>query len=309
MKLLILGGSGALSRRVAELALAGGCEIWTLTRGIRPLPEGVHALTADRAQDESVLAAVEGAGVQWDACIDCTAQTPEHARQDVEMIARYTDRFVVVSTDSVYDPRYKTVLQDESNEHYLTDGGYGATKRRMEEVFLRTGACLRWTIFRPGHIFGEGFQLGCFPEQSRQPDLLAQIRTGLPMRLVGGGEFLIHPIYVDDLAHALLDCVKNPDTYREIFCIGGMDVVQNAEYYRILGRLTGYPVMIEEIPLEGYLEAHPQYSGHLCQRSYDLTKLRTAGVRMPQVSLEEGLRRQVVWLEAQTASRTGQDAP
>ena len=117
------------------------------------------------------------------------------------------------------------------------------------------------------------------------------------MRLVGGGEFLIHPIYVDDLSNALLDCIDNPKTYREIFCIGGVDTVTNAEYYRILGRLTGHPVMIREIPLTGYLEAHPQYSGHLCHRSYDLTKLRSAGVCMPQVTLEEGLRRQIAWLD------------
>lgn len=297
MKLLILGGSGALSRRVAELALSQGHAVWTLTRGIRPLPEGVVSLRADRADDDAVRAVLAAAETRWDACIDCTAQTPENARQDVTVVARYTDRFVVVSTDSVYDPHFKTVPQDESNEHYLTDGGYGATKRLMEEVFLREGQHLRWTIFRPGHIFGEGFQLGCYPEQSRQPDLLSQIRTGKPMRLVGGGEFLIHPIYVDDLALALLDCVDNPKTYREIFCIGGVDTVTNAEYYRILGRLTGHPVTIWEIPLAGYLEAHPQYSGHLCHRSYDLTKLRSAGVRMPQVTLEEGLRRQVAWLD------------
>lgn len=297
MKLLILGGSGALSRRVAELALSQGHAVWTLTRGIHPLPTGVHSLTADRADDAAVLAALEGAQTRWDACVDCTGRTPESARQDVNVVARFTDRFVVVSTDSVYDPHFKTVPQDESNEHYLTDGGYGATKRLMEEVFLREGQHLRWTIFRPGHIFGEGFQLGCYPEQSRQPDLLSQIRTGKPMRLVGGGEFLIHPIYVDDLALALLSCIDNPKTYREIFCIGGVDTVPNAEYYRILGRLTGHPVTIWEIPLAGYLEAHPQYSGHLCHRSYDLTKLRSAGVRMPQVTLEEGLRRQVMWLE------------
>lgn len=296
MKLLILGGSGQLSGRVAELALQQKHEVWTLTRGVRPLPEGVHALTADRGDDEAVRAAVEAADVRWDACIDCTGRTPKSAGQCVEIISRFTKRFVVVSTDSVYHPAFKTVMQDESNEHYLTDGGYGATKRQMEEVFIASD--LTYTIFRPGHIFGEGFQLGCYPENSRQSDLLAQMRAGKPLRLVGGGEFLIHPIYVDDLAHAILDCIPRPSCFRQIFCIGGPDVVSNAEYYRTLGQIIGCEAEIQTIPLEGYLEAHPQYSGHLCQRSYDLTKLCSAGVRMPCVSLEEGLRRQVAWLDA-----------
>lgn len=290
-----MGGSGSLSRRVTELALSQENEVWTLTRGVHPLPEGVHALMADRSDDESVRAALEGAHTRWDACIDCTGRTPQSARQTVQIAGRFTARFIVVSTDSVYDPFRKDVPQDETNEHYLTDGGYGATKRLMEAVFEESG--VNCTIFRPGHIFGPGFQLGCYPEHTRQPDLLAHIREGQPLHLVGGGEFLIHPIYVDDLALALLDCIDKPAACRQVFCIGGVDVVTNAAYYHLIGQLIGCPVTVEEIPLAGYLEAHPQYSGHLCHRCYNLAKLCSAGVRMPTTTLEEGLRRQIAWLE------------
>lgn len=296
MNLLIMGGSGALSRRVAELALEAGHAVWTLTRGIHPLPEGVHALIADRSDDAAVLSALRAADVSFDACIDCTGRTPETARQDAAIVSRYTARFVVVSTDSVYDPFHKDVPQDESNEHYLTDGGYGATKRLMEETFI--ASAVNYTIFRPGHIFGPGFLLGCYPEHTRQPDLLAHIRAGKPLRLVGGGAFLIHPIYVDDLALALLDSIANPAAYRQVFCIGGVDVVTNADYYRLIGQIIDCPVTVEDVPLAGYLEAHPHYSGHLCHRSYDLTKMRAAGLRMPTTPLAEGLRLQIAALEA-----------
>lgn len=298
MKLLILGGSGQLSRRVAELALTQGHEVWTLTRGLRKLPEGVHSLVADRTDDATIRCAIEGANTRFNACLDCTVQNPAHAAQCVEIISRYTDRFVVVSTDSVYHPAYKQVPQNESNEHYLTDGGYGATKRLMEEAFIASG--LNYTIFRPGHIFGAGFQAGCYPENSRQADLLPQMRAGVPLRLVGGGEFLIHPIYVDDLALAILGSIDKPAAYRQIFCIGGAEVITNAEYYRTLGKILGVDVTIETIPLEGYLEAHPNFSGHLCNRCYDMTKLREAGIPVPVTSLEVGLRVQVEWLDAQS---------
>lgn len=296
MKLLILGGSGQLSGRAATLALAQGHEVWTLTRGQRPLPEGVHALAADRADDDALSAALEGANTRWDACVDCTAFDRHAADQCAVIVSRYTERFVVVSTDSVYDPNFKEVPQNESNEHYLHDGGYGASKRLMEEGYVASG--LNYTILRPGHIFGAGFQLGCYPEHSRQSDLLAHMRAGKPLRLVGGGEFLIHPIFVDDLALALLDCIDKPAAFRQIFCIGGPDTVTNADYFRLLGKIIGVDVTIENIPLAGYLAAHPQYSGHLCHRCYDLSKLQHAGVRMSCTSLEDGLREQVAWLEA-----------
>jgi hypothetical protein len=56
-------------------------------------------------------------------------------------------------------------------------------------------------------------------------------------------------------------------------------------------------VTIETISLEGYLEAHPQFSGHLCNRCYDMTKLRNAGICVPATSMEAGLREQVAWLD------------
>lgn len=298
MKLLIIGGSGQLSGRLAELALAQGHEVWAVTRRNKPLPAGVHPLTADRGDDAALRAALASAQTRWDAAIDCICMNAAHARQDITLLPDFTGRLAVVSTDSVYHPQHKTVPQTEIAACYMADGGYGHHKRLMEQTFEQEGASIAWTIFRPGHIFGPGFKLGCFPEHSRQDGLLAHIRADKPVRLVGGGRYLIHPIFVDDLALALLDCLPNASAHREIYCIGGPDVVTNAAYYVLLGEITGHPVNVETIPEEGYLAAHPEYSGHLCQRSYDLSKLCEAGVRMPSTTLREGLRQQIAWLDA-----------
>lgn len=299
MKLLIMGGSGQLSRRVAEMARDAGHDVWCLTRGNRPLPEGVYALTGDRSEDASIRRALEGAGMKWDAAIDCICMNARHAMQDVSILPGYTGRVAVVSTDSVYHPAHKRVPMTEEADAYMSDGGYGAKKREMEEVFLANRTAIRWTIFRPGHIFGPGFLLGCFPEQSRQADLLEHMRADRPLRLVGGGKLLIHPIFVDDMAQALLDCLDSPAAEGEIFCIGGPEALPNAAYYEIIGRIIGHPAIIQCVPMEGYLEAHPEYSGHLCQRCYDLGKMQRAGIPLPATPIEEGLRRHVAWLDRQ----------
>ena len=299
MRLLILGGSGQLSRRVAELAMDQVHQVWTVTRGRRPVPAGCTSLIADRSDDDALQRALAEADMHWDAAIDCICMNADNARQDLILLPAFTQRLAVVSTDSVYHPAHKTVPQSEDAPRYMDDGGYGANKRQMEEAFLADKTSLAWTIFRPGHIFGEGFLPGCFPEQSRQADLLSHMRADKPLRLVGGGAYLIHPIYVDDMALALLDCLDKKAAEGEIFCIGGPEAVPNRGYYEILGDLLGHPAKIEAIPEEGYLAAHPECSGHLCQRCYCLDKLRAAGVRMPDMPLREGLRRQVAWLDAQ----------
>lgn len=297
MKLLLIGGSGQLSGRLAQMALEQGHDVWTVTRGVRPLPDGVHSLVADREDADALHNALTAEDIRWDALLDCVCHTPHHAQVDLQAAAPFVNRMVIVSTDSVYSPYHKNVPQDEWAETYMADGGYGHNKRLMEQVFEVSEPQIRWTIFRPGHILGPGFWLGCFPEQSRQPDLLQQIRSGKPMRLVGGGAFLIHPIFVDDMAQAMLDCIDKPAAHREIFCIGGPEAVPNRRYYELIGKITGCPVTFEEIPLEGYLEAHPEYSGHLCHRCYTLEKMRNAGIPLPATTLEEGLRRHIRWLD------------
>lgn len=315
MRALIIGGSGGLSGELARQLLAGGHEVWTLTRGNRRLPIGVHSLFADRNDIEHLNAVLKDAtnfiqkkqekseekfSYSWDIVFDCICMNASQAKVDLEIVSHYAPRLIVVSTDSVYSPYHKKVLQGEDGV-FLEETGeesevsYGANKRRMELAFMdvmksstnpfRDGI----TIFRPGHIYGKKFKLGCFPENSRQDDLVKRIQRGEPMRLVGMGTYLIHPIYVGDLAETMIACSQNVKTYNEIFCVGGPERIENRTYYEIIGKLLGCEVRIEEIPLAGYLENHPEYSGHLCHRAYDLAKLEKTGISLPSTTLAEGL--------------------
>ena len=294
MELLILGGSGFVSSRLAEMALREGHDVWTVTRGLRPARTLAHPVTADRHDAAQLRSAL--AGLHFDACLDCICYTAQDAETDLAVLPEFTDRLVVISTDSVYDPHSKRNPQNEDGV-YLTDGGYGANKRLMEEALLRKPDVIRWTVFRPGHVFGEGSLPGCYPEETRNAAIPDRIRSGEPMRLVGGGHYLFQPIYADDLCRAMLGCIGLESTFGEIFCIGGPDVITNRQYYEMLADILGCPVRFETIDEEGYLEAHPAASGHLCQRVYDLSKLRASGIPMPATGLREGLSRQIRWLE------------
>lgn len=293
MNILIIGGSGGLSGCLARKALQNN-KVWTLTRGQRKLPDGVIPLVADRNSDDFEKV-IMSAGIVWDVVFDCICMNAAHAKQDLEIIKQVTDRLVVISTDSVYDPAKKDTPQKEDG-FFLEGDTYAGNKRAMEKVFLdyfekkKSQEGLNVTIYRPGHIYGPGFLLGCYPEHSRQKELPDLILQGKTLKLVASGIHLTQPIFVEDLADAMLDCVDKERTFNQIFCIGGPKAVENREYYRIIADLLGQKLRISEIPLEGYLEKYPQYDGHLCHRIYDMIKLREAGVKLPATSLEEGIR-------------------
>lgn len=71
----------------------------------------------------------------------------------------------------------------------------------------------------------------------------------------------------------------------------------NSGYYRILADILQVKPVFETVPEEGYLDAHPECSGHLCHRAYDLSALAGCGIRLPETHLWEGLTEQVRWLE------------
>lgn len=214
MKALIIGGSGGLSGMLASMAKET-YEVWALTRGKRPLGAGIIPLCADRDDREGFKKAILGAGVTWDVVFDCICMNERHAEQDLEVLPFVTSRLVVISTDSVYDPARKATPQAEDGFFVEEKGApeecsYAGNKRKMENVFLRYFSGegehrLNVTLFRPGHIYGPGFLLGCYPEHSRQKELPDLILAGQPLSLVTGGIHITQPVFVRDLARTMLD--------------------------------------------------------------------------------------------------------
>lgn len=298
MNVLVLGGSGFISRYVVQEAMAHGYETWYLTRGQRGEIPGAHALIADRNDHDAFTAAIRSAGCRFDAVLDCICFSAEQAREDLTVLPEWTDRLIVVSTDSVYHPEGKRVPQDENGAAYVTGESYGARKRQMEQTIMQE-CTLRWTMFRPPHMYGPGSELGCFPTHTRQKDLLAHLRAGKPIRLVDGGNYLIQPLYAGDLAKAMVAAIDNENTFNELFCIAGPDVVTNREYFEILGRILGLEVAFEDVDPVRHNASDEEACLYFLPRVYDLGKLERAGLPVPAVSLEDGLRQQAQYLISQ----------
>ena len=308
---LIIGGSGFLSGTVARAALAQGAAVWTVTRGQRPGVDGTVSIIADRndaaafnaAIGDAIADAIADAGnITWDLVVDCIAYAPTHTAQDLAVFRDRARHLIFVSTDFVYAPAQRRFPQNETDAVYLTEG-YGGGKRQAEEVLLHADAAtlgdLHWTVVRPGHIYGPGSQLGCLPLHSRDPQLLARLRAGEPITLVGGGHFLQQPIFVEDLAATILSLAGNAAAHGQILNVAGPDVIESRTYFTEIAAILGTPVDLRSTPVDAYLLAHPEAAPFLCHRFYDLSKLAALGAHMPATPLAEGLRRHVAWLDEQ----------
>lgn len=292
IRILIIGGSGFVSGTLARMAVEQGHRVTIVTRGQRPAPSGVDVLNVDRTDRAEFAKRIVALQMDWDLVVDAIPYTPDDARQDVEVFAGRTGRLAFISTDFVYDPNARKVPQAEHDAIFTTEG-YGGQKRLAEMVLEEIGGgSLPWTILRPSHIYGPGSLPGCLPLHGRDPLLVEAILQDRPLKLVGGGRFLQHPIFAPDLAEVILSAADatNADG---IFNVAGPDVVESRAYYQLLGRLYGKDVSIEEVPVAGFLKEFPEKAPFCCDRSYNLSALRASGLHLPATSLDNGLHRQL----------------
>ena len=291
--ILLIGGSGFVSGALARLAVTQGYQVSAITRGQHLLPDGVQSLIVDRHDPAAFEAAITGTGQTWDVVVECIGYAPEDLRQDIAVLRNRTRHFIFISTDFVYDPYHRLYPQPEETNHFWQDG-YGWKKRLSELELIETDTSpMPWTIIRPCYVYGPGSQLGTLPNHRRDQRLIERLKAGEPLRLVGGGHFLQHPIFVDDLAKVILSLANNEKAFGQVFNAAGPDLVEAADYFRIIARCLGVDLKVDEIRVSDYLAEHPEDAPSCCNRYFDLTKLRQIGAYVPNTPLELGLQAQV----------------
>ncbi len=291
MKICQIGGSGFVSGTLARIAMSAGHKVWAVTRGERPMPDGVRTITADRNERDAFAEAMAEVDERFDLVVDCIGYHEDDAKQDIAVFGDRCDHFVSISTDFVFDPAKRIFPTPATHEHFETALPYGRQKRLCERRFMDSD--MSWTVVRPCHIYGPGLAAGCLPMHSRDVDLIDKMRRGETRRMVGGGHFLQQPILAADLARTILSCHGNPRARGKIYMTAGPDIIESHYYYRIIADILGVNVAFEEVPVHTYIAEHPEHVPFLCHRIYDLTPLRDDGVHVPDTPIAEGLRQHV----------------
>lgn len=182
MRLLLLGGTQFVGRHLVAAALARGHDITLFNRGQRNpgLFPQVENLQGDRDGGLSVLH-----GRTWDVVIDTCGYVPRLVRASAELLANSVERYVFISSLSVYADSL-TPHQDESGplgtltpEQQGTETVDGATYGPLKvlcEQAAESALPERTLIIRPGLIVGPYDPTNRF--------------TYWPARIARGGEVL-----------------------------------------------------------------------------------------------------------------------
>ncbi len=200
MRLFVTGGSGFTGRRVVARAVAAGHDVSALARtadAARTVERlGAEALTGDLDDPASVDQAF--AAAKADVLVNVASLGFGHADTIVAGAeAAGVERTLFVSTTAIF-----TTLPAPGRAVRL------AAERRI------TTSGTDWTIVRPTMIYGA-------PGDRNLSRLLALLARTPIVPLPGGGDHLMQPVHVEDLAGVILTAATNDETARCCYTIAG----------------------------------------------------------------------------------------
>ncbi|GAB3600800.1 NAD-dependent epimerase/dehydratase family protein [Microbacterium tumbae] len=149
---LVLGGTGWLSRRIAQRWADAGARVTCLARGGRTAPDGVELVLGDR-DDQAVYDALRR---DWDEVVDVSSLAG-HVRDGIRMLGERSARWTYVSSVSVYADDTAIGADESASLHPAArddEDDYAGQKVAAEQAVAGLGSRAR--IVRPGLIAGPG---------------------------------------------------------------------------------------------------------------------------------------------------------
>lgn len=113
-------------------------------------------------------------------------------------------------------------VDGDKPSHYL--------RSKAEAESVLRGAALDLTVLRPSVMFGAG---------DRLLNLFATLQMVLPIVPLAAADARLQPVWVEDVAEALLRCLQRLDTIGQTYECAGPQVMSLSELVRLAGRCSG----------------------------------------------------------------------
>jgi nucleoside-diphosphate-sugar epimerase len=218
LRILILGGTGFTGPYQVRYALSRGHKVTTFNRGkTHPdeLPKEVEQLIGDR---NGKLEALKDR--QWDVVIDNPTTLPAWVRDAAQVLKANVDRYVFISTISIYGEPKEGPDENTSTERYDGTDPYKETIEAVRASGFKTYGPLKVLSEREAEKWFPGKTLIIRPGLIVGPRDETDRFTYWPVRIDRGGEVLApgttnDPVqFIDarDLAEWTIRMVENRET-------------------------------------------------------------------------------------------------
>ncbi len=243
---LVLGGTGFLGRaliaRLVDRAGGGGGLITVPTRRIghaRPLQllPTVETVQADVHDAAQLARLVQGRDAVVSLVGVLHGDAGRFAQAHVELPRKIARACVKAGVRRLVHVSALGVARDAPSM-YLRSKWAGETVLR-EAAGAEGATRLDLTVLRPSVMFGE---------EDRLLNLFARLQAAVPVVPLACADAKFQPVWVDDVAQAIVRCLERRETFGRTYECAGPHVVTLAELVRKAGRWSGHARPVWKLP-------------------------------------------------------------
>lgn len=280
MKVLVIGGTGYIGSHTVEDLVRRGHDVSVFARGLTrvDLPEGVQVIQGDRHNAADL---VRARSLRFDAVIDINSYTREQTQSLINIFDGVINRFVHLSTLSVY--QFTSGMPLVESDALVTDPNfqYGYNKAECERAlrWAYTKSGFPYVSVRPGVVFGPR------DDKSRENYYLKRLIAADPVIVPDSGATPIQAVYVKDLAAVLANSLNGENISGRAYHVLQRELLSLNAHIANIARLAGAQAEVAHIPsrlldrLGFNLHQFPYYSGDeliVCDTSAAVEELQFA---------------------------------
>lgn len=301
ISVLMLGGSGTLSKTIACKACRLGFAVSVLNRGNNntSLPESITKLKANFYDADEIIRSVDG--LKFDIVIDFLSRRKSDIERVFPVFANRCKQYIFISSCCVFRRSPEDFPIVETSPKPNIDWKYNVEKYEAEQSLIQLSNKLslcNYTIIRPYITYDEHrIPIAVAPNYAYHQTLIERIKHGKPMFVIDDGQALSTVTFVEDFANGVLGLLDNPKAFNEDFNVVGDFQYTHKEILETLYRKLGVTPNIQMIPRNKIAKQLPNYSemvlgDRALEAKFDNTKLKSAvpGIHF-EYDLDKGLDR------------------
>jgi nucleoside-diphosphate-sugar epimerase len=297
---LILGGTGTISRPVLTEAAKNGYEVTIMNRGRRKthIPSSVSVVNCDFYNFPEIVANFQGR--RYDVIIDFLSRQKKDIERLYPFFANHCHQYIFISSSCVYTRGINDFPIIESSPKPNTEWNYNVEKYECEKKLIELAGLNNtiYTIIRPYITYDdERIPLGITPAYHYNRTIIERIKSGKPWFIWDEGRTITTLTHASDFARAVVGLFLNERAYNEDFHITSDFSCTQKELVDLIMLKLGKEPNYANFDTSEIISVLPEYKGLLLgDRSlnaiFDNSKIKAA---IPDfsfsVNIEEGLDR------------------
>ena len=303
MKVLIIGGTGQISRAISRLFVDAGEELTLYHRGKTLLPSlaGYRSILGDRRDFATFERQMNTTG-PYDCVIDMVCFTPEEAHSLVRAFRGKTKQIIFCSSAAVYQRPASRYPITEA-EPLLPTSEYGHNKAHCEQILqeAQKRGDFNITILRPANTYGPGGDL--IYTLGWGNSFLDRIRKGKALVSPGDGSTLRAYCHADDVARAFVSAAGNLHAFGQAYHLTGEEWLTWDRYFEIIANVMSAPQpRLVHIPSDVLSAMFPNRLAEVSQnyRFNNIFDNRAARLDLDfryTINFTSGVSQTITWLE------------